>query len=63
MEGADVEGLDTEGVDVGEVDTGEADSGGEMVLTVLVAPHSAREFPFGQQPVLVQYHPAGQYST
>ena len=37
--------------------------GGAMTLTVLEAPHSAKETPSGQQPVSTQYSPARQYPT
>lgn len=41
-------------VEVGEVEGGEVEAGGETVAKVTVAPQSARELPFGQQPASVQ---------
>lgn len=41
----------------------EVAAGGGMTLRLTVAPHRLRGVPFGQHPALVQYQPAGQYSS
>lgn len=42
---------------------GAVDTAGGITLKETEAPHSSSEVPTGQQPALVQYSPAEQYST